>query len=174
MRLQSEGYLYIPLGGNRRERARTYTNLAVTMLLGGLWHGANGVVAAVTRTLGARLKLPRVAGWALTCAFVCLGWIFFRARSFPAAFLMVRKVVWLDRGGVEYIYSPLLMLPPLVWLPVTLWGRRRAGGAERGRRTSRRRRVSNGSTGAAPLPCDPTRSAGCTCVSRRRVSRVGW
>jgi alginate O-acetyltransferase complex protein AlgI len=98
-------YLYVPLGGNRKGSARTYVNLMVTMLLGGLWHGANwtfvvwgglhGVGLATTRAFQrfrARHGAPRprsplgsFVNAFLTFHFVCLGWIFFRADTFRGA-----------------------------------------------------------------------------------------
>jgi alginate O-acetyltransferase complex protein AlgI len=100
-------YLYIPLGGNRSGRARRYVNLMVTMLLGGLWHGAgwtfvvwgglHGMYLIVNHAwqgLAARLKLHsssasrsfwRFAGAALTFVAVVVGWVFFRAHSLDAA-----------------------------------------------------------------------------------------
>jgi alginate O-acetyltransferase complex protein AlgI len=139
-------YLYIPLGGNRHGRARTYANLMITMLLGGLWHGANwtfvvwgllhGAGLAISRAVGGRVKLPRVACWVLTYSFVCLTWIFFRARSFPVAALVLRKVLWLEPDGVAYVYSPLLLLLPLViaghWLGALARQRERSAGDEIG------------------------------------------
>ena len=94
-------YLYIPLGGNRKGRRRTYINLMLTMLLGGLWHGASGrfvlwgalhgVGLALHKWLMSRTKSPafgkdmrlwqRVLGIIFTFNFVCLGWILFRADS---------------------------------------------------------------------------------------------
>lgn len=103
-------YLYIPLGGNRRGRARGYANLAATMLLGGLWHGAawtfvvwgglHGAGLAFERWRAdvARQRPPRpeptpaqrrrraVGAWFVTFHFVCLCWVFFRATSFSNAF----------------------------------------------------------------------------------------
>ena len=85
-------YLYIPLGGNRKGPRRTYINLALTMLLGGLWHGAawtflawgayQGAWLAFERWLGKRslyAALPRPARIALTFVIVLGGWVFFRA-----------------------------------------------------------------------------------------------
>lgn len=95
-------YLYISLGGNRKGRFRTYVNLVVTMLLGGLWHGAaprfvlwggfHGLLLALHKFLmrlfprmkatGADMKRGwRIAGIFVTFHLVCLGWIFFRARD---------------------------------------------------------------------------------------------
>lgn len=91
-------YLYIPLGGSRLGKVRTYVNLFLTMLLGGLWHGANwtfvlwgawhGGILAVERALGvqADLAAPRIAGRvAFTLILVMLGWVLFRAADLGSA-----------------------------------------------------------------------------------------
>jgi D-alanyl-lipoteichoic acid acyltransferase DltB (MBOAT superfamily) len=87
-------YLYIPLGGNRHGRWKTYRNLMLTMLLGGLWHGANwnfliwggyhGTLLAVERAAGRKRKpLPWTGPVraALTFCFASIGWVFFRAAD---------------------------------------------------------------------------------------------
>lgn len=125
-------YLYIPLGGNRKGKFRTYVNLFVTMFLGGLWHGANwtfvvwgclhGLGLAVHKAWTSRSKgrrsIPggRFFGWVATYVFVCICWIFFRAASFQDAWIILRKILWIDRTGIEWVYSPLLVLVPLVIL----------------------------------------------------------
>lgn len=103
-------YLYIPLGGNRKGKYRTYINLMITMLIGGLWHGANwkfifwgglhGIGLAVhklwtTLTKGIFKPNPvgKVVGWFLTLHFVMFLWIFFRAQSFDSALLMLNQIV---------------------------------------------------------------------------------
>jgi D-alanyl-lipoteichoic acid acyltransferase DltB (MBOAT superfamily) len=88
-------YLYVPLGGNRRDEPRTYLNLGITMLLAGIWHGAalnfllwgcwHGLGLAVnhawaTRSRG-RWHIPAWCGWGLTMLFVLYGWLLFRALS---------------------------------------------------------------------------------------------
>jgi alginate O-acetyltransferase complex protein AlgI len=94
-------YLYIPLGGNRKGERRTYCNLLATMLLGGLWHGANWTFVIWGGLHGGALALERVWGnrstwrakgslgiWfqrTLVFQFVCFSWIFFRAESFSKA-----------------------------------------------------------------------------------------
>ena len=89
-------YLYIPLGGNRRGEARRIANLMITMLLGGLWHGAawrfvlwGGLHGAFLVVHGwfrrAGLRLPAAVSWALTLLCVVLAWVPFRATSFNAA-----------------------------------------------------------------------------------------
>jgi len=98
-------YLYVPLGGNRKGEVRTYVNLMLTMLLGGLWHGASwtfvvwggihGAALAVTRMYTewrGRLDVPKrssplVHALAVFGTFhlVCVAWIFFRAETFAKA-----------------------------------------------------------------------------------------
>lgn len=94
-------YLYIPLGGNRKGGGRTYVNLAATMLLGGLWHGANWTFVVWGAIHGGGLALERlltggkpgdgsnfVSRWALRILvfhIVCLTWVFFRAQNIGQA-----------------------------------------------------------------------------------------
>lgn len=92
-------YLYISLGGNRKGRGRTYVNLMLTMLLGGLWHGASwnfviwgglhGVYLALERAFLLRWSWWQGKSWPMhmlrvmvTFQLVCFAWIFFRAHSF--------------------------------------------------------------------------------------------
>ena len=115
-------YLYIPLGGNRLGRARTYLNLAATMLLGGLWHGANWTFVAWGAWHGIGLALdkarmerfgdrPRntlgeLLGWAATFLFVMVGWVFFRAKDFATAGTVLRKMAFLEPAGSHWIQLP--------------------------------------------------------------------
>ena len=121
-------YLYIPLGGNQKGHLRTYFNLMITMLLGGLWHGANwtfviwgimhGTALAANKfwaeKMGDRIRLPKLISWAATYAFVCICWIFFRAPDFHTASVILRKITFLDRGGVNYFFLPLVLALPVV------------------------------------------------------------
>lgn len=94
-------YLYIPLGGNRHGRARTYLNLMLTMLLGGLWHGASfnfifwggwhGLLLALERLTG--LDRPRWYRTPLTFLLVLHGWVLFRAATFADS-LYVFEHLW--------------------------------------------------------------------------------
>ncbi len=90
--------LYIPLGGNRRGEARTYFNLGITMLLGGLWHGASWNFIIWGGIHGAMLGFERLQGkdsWyrrfrpplkvALTFVILLFTWVFFRAKDLSAA-----------------------------------------------------------------------------------------
>jgi alginate O-acetyltransferase complex protein AlgI len=94
-------YVYIPLGGNRKGGLKTYRNLLLTMLIGGLWHGAgwtfvvwgglHGIGLAVGRYRRRHGEFASPTGLALwrarflTFQFVCLAWVFFRADSFTTA-----------------------------------------------------------------------------------------
>ncbi len=89
-------YLYIPLGGSRQGAGRTYGNLLATMLIGGLWHGAQWTFVAWGGWHGALLAvhrlwrrqggaMPWLPGHALTLLAVVLGWVLFRAESFAGA-----------------------------------------------------------------------------------------
>jgi alginate O-acetyltransferase complex protein AlgI len=110
-------YLYIPLGGNRRGPVQTYRNLIITMLLGGLWHGANWKFVIWGALHGLYLVLQRVFGgpweWLrrtlrvpmrvnnaflmlLVFALTCFAWIFFRANSTADAFFIIRRIASLE------------------------------------------------------------------------------
>ena len=117
-------YLYISLGGNRKGRWRTYLNLMITMLLGGLWHGASwrfvlwggihGVALAVhklTMSLfpgfkaqGQDMPSPwrRVLGVLVTFHVVCFSWIFFRADSMEVAWAVLRQIFSRFNGHIFF------------------------------------------------------------------------
>lgn len=90
-------YLYIPLGGNRKGKTRRYFNLMLTMLLGGLWHGANWTFAVWGGLHGLYLvaahawkrlspwRMPRMLGVCITFIAVLFAWIFFRMPDFNSA-----------------------------------------------------------------------------------------
>ena len=106
-------YLYISLGGNRKGKIRTYINLMLTMLLGGLWHGAavrfvlwgalHGVALAVHKAWmsiipwakpeGKQMNIIlRLGGWFFTFNLVCLGWLLFRAEDMQTVHLMLYQI----------------------------------------------------------------------------------
>ncbi len=100
-------YLYISLGGNRKGKIRTYFNLFMTMLLGGLWHGASwkfvvwgvlhGLALVVEKFFGQFIKLPknvfvRTIQVILTFHFVVFCWLFFRAKDFTTAFQIADNI----------------------------------------------------------------------------------
>jgi D-alanyl-lipoteichoic acid acyltransferase DltB (MBOAT superfamily) len=103
-------YLYIPLGGNRKGKFRTIINLMITMLLGGLWHGASmrfvvwgglhGIALAFNKILNfmfgdrtARGRIRSAVSVFLTFQFVSFCWIFFRAQDLQTVTLMLRQII---------------------------------------------------------------------------------
>ena len=104
-------YLYISLGGNRKGKVRTYINLCLTMLLGGLWHGASwnfviwggfhGIALAAQKFWRNLLHKPKTAtskgirkffAVLITFNFVCFCWIFFRNTTFEASVVMLKQI----------------------------------------------------------------------------------
>ncbi len=131
-------YLYIPLGGNRQRLARTLMALAVTMLLGGLWHGAAWTFVAWGGLHGAylavyhlwrrgRWRLPRPVAWALTFTAVVFAWVLFRADSFAAAWHL-----WGAMLGLHGVDLPNTLRPMLGFLgEAVVWSMpRQANGLE--------------------------------------------
>ncbi len=119
-------YLYISLGGNRKGKFRTYINLMITMLLGGLWHGASlkfvlwgglhGIALAVHKVIAEikPFKLPSFAqnigaaiGVLLTFHFVCFCWIFFRAGTLEVSGQMIEQILYNFRPELffEFLYG---------------------------------------------------------------------
>lgn len=127
-------YLYIPLGGNRGSSLLTYRNLSLTMLLGGLWHGAawtfiawgafHGAILVLYRVADIDRRLEAVSGAARPVAMVAagvvmfilamIGWVFFRATSFGDAFHILTHMwvpAWSESYGHVFFYvTPLLLL----------------------------------------------------------------
>lgn len=112
-------YLYIPLGGNRHGNVKTYRNLLLTMVLGGLWHGANwtfilwgvwhGGIMAIERALGAKGRptvYPSMIALPLTFILVVIGWVMFRAPNVGVAFDMYQGMLGL---------SGIAIRPEIMW-----------------------------------------------------------
>jgi alginate O-acetyltransferase complex protein AlgI len=95
-------FVYIPLGGSRGTRLMTYRNLMITMLLGGLWHGAawtfvlwggyNGAGLVIEHALGGRVRFPGWLRWLVTFHLVVLGWVMFRAESLSATWAFLSRL----------------------------------------------------------------------------------
>ncbi len=107
-------YLYIPLGGSRRGPVRTCVNLAIVMVLGGLWHGASltfvlwgawhGLLLVLERIRGeasAGRRLPRPLAVALTMILVSAGWVMFRAPNLTVALGMYAGMIGVNGGGLS-------------------------------------------------------------------------
>lgn len=119
-------YLYIALGGNRKGKVRQYVNLMLTMLIGGLWHGASfnfivwggmhGIALALDKMrMSVAKRLPawmngwpgfrRVIGVIITFHFVCFCWIFFKASSFHDAGVIITQIFTNFNGSA---WEPML------------------------------------------------------------------
>lgn len=144
-------YLYIPLGGNRKGKLRTNINLMITMLLGGLWHGANlrfiiwGGIHGFALIIDKRLqkffksahknKLHNILGIIITFNIVCFAWIFFRAENTETAIHLLKQIF--SRFGSDSIaaiassytkvFAVIIIGYVAHWLPysITEWVRGR-------------------------------------------------
>ena len=120
-------YLYVPLGGNRKGPARRYLNLFLTMLLGGLWHGAawtfviwgalHGFFLMVNHLWNAKVRrnakpgvVGRVLGWLLTFVCVMIAWVVFRAESMSAATAIYKGMLGMN-GMTQSIFSEFGSIP---------------------------------------------------------------
>lgn len=142
-------YLYIPLGGNRKGNARTYINQLITMLLGGLWHGASWNFVLWGGLHGAALcvhkwhikhfpscpprrtftaTLSTVAANIANNIFVCFCWLFFRADTFITAREIITGIVTWQKGIIQ-LYAWVLIAIVLV-IAGTLWAILKQRGAE--------------------------------------------
>ncbi len=138
-------YLYIPLGGNRKGNVRTYVNLALVMLLGGLWHGASinfviwgaihGVMLGLERAQGKDSpyrKLPAAGRMAITYVLVLFTWVFFRAADLSASMAYIKSMLGMGEanpsadllGGVlyqPYYYLTMILGAVVVWFGPQTW-----------------------------------------------------
>lgn len=115
-------YLYIPLGGNRHGQIRRYANLLITMLLGGLWHGAgwtfviwgglHGLFLVINhwwRKLS--ISIPQMIAWIITFIAVVISWVFFRANSLNDATKIVKAMMQLTEVR---LFNQLDSMPYLI------------------------------------------------------------
>lgn len=112
-------YLYIPLGGNRKSKSRTYMNLWICFLISGLWHGANwtfviwggyhGMFLVFDRMfwLRASKNFPRPINVFITFVLIMIGWVFFRSDSIHYAMIYIKKMLILDE--VRYDLPTLIL-----------------------------------------------------------------
>ena len=134
-------YLYIPLGGNRHGITRMYAALMITMLLGGLWHGAawtfivwgglHGIYLILERLQKQYLpfKITKWNGIFLAfITFTCVNitWVFFRAREFETAWSMIKSMFYLNPEGAEILptFQIIQVLTVVTLLFLTHWGMR--------------------------------------------------
>jgi D-alanyl-lipoteichoic acid acyltransferase DltB (MBOAT superfamily) len=115
-------YIYIPLGGNRKGNLKTYWNLLVTFLIGGIWHGAgwtflfwgflHGVALIINhmwRSLN--MQLPKILAWFITFNFVNIAWVFFRAKDWESAIKVLHSMF-----DLTSIFTPAKMSLHVDWL----------------------------------------------------------
>jgi alginate O-acetyltransferase complex protein AlgI len=138
-------YVYIPLGGNRQGEVRTYANLMLTMLLGGLWHGASwnfviwggihGGMLALERTRQRQslyAMLPKAIRIGITFLIVTLSWVFFRAADLPAAITYLSSMFGFGRPDPEsllvsgiiydrYLIFSWVLAAVVVWVAPQTW-----------------------------------------------------
>lgn len=121
-------YIYIPLGGNRKGTIRTYVNNFLTMLIGGLWHGADwkfvfwgamhGVGLAIHKAFKPILnKIPNVwpvkaISWLITITIVSLLWVFFRADSWTDSLAIIQNIF----TNFRYDYIPVFLSVRYIWV----------------------------------------------------------
>ena len=140
-------YVYIPLGGNRHGAFNTYRNLLLTMLLGGLWHGAawtfvawgalHGLYLIGIRLMGhiwpfqqqaadGQFSGQRLLGMAITFPLIMLTWVFFRAPGLSASIEFIRHAAELRQMGMWATVWPAMLAPLLLVLLIDIpqfWGR---------------------------------------------------
>ena len=130
-------YIYISLGGNRKGKVRQYFNLILTMLLGGLWHGASlnfiawggmhGVALAAHKVFSTGVlkhkrdykskSIRRIFGVFITFNFVCFTWLFFRNTSFDTSIVMLNRIIYEFHpelflqliDGYKYVFALMLL-----------------------------------------------------------------
>ncbi|GER80390.1 D-alanyl-lipoteichoic acid acyltransferase DltB [Candidatus Denitrolinea symbiosum] len=122
-------YLYIPLGGNRKGKVRTYLNLMVTMLLGGLWHGASWNFVVWGGLHGIYLATERLLGWShaksearpfnwikalFIFVLVSVTWVFFRSSSWQTTEIVLSKLFFISTSGVHWQHAPALAFVPII------------------------------------------------------------
>ena len=104
-------YVYIPLGGNRKGKWRTYLNVFVVFLLSGIWHGAqwtfvlwgvmHGILMVFERMLGQKMeRIPWLIRRIYTFGFVSFAWIFFRAESIRQGLAICKRILLGEGGGL--------------------------------------------------------------------------
>ncbi len=126
-------YVYIPLGGNRKGKARTYLNLTIVFLLTGVWHGAgvtfilwglyHGLFSVLERLgLGRALKKIGPLGFLYAFIVVVFGWVLFRVEDLPAALQLMGRMLTPWRYTAtslhlyDYVSRHMLMLLPAAFL----------------------------------------------------------
>ena len=116
-------YLYIPLGGNRKGKLRTYMNVLIIFAFSGLWHGAglnfiiwgllHGIASVIERRWKFMDKLHVSLQWMYTFAFVNITWLFFRSGTISQALHIIRNILRCDFSGILQGTLSTLILPEI-------------------------------------------------------------
>lgn len=116
-------YLYIPLGGNRRGKMRRYSNLMITMVLGGLWHGASWtfilwgglhgiylIINHLWRILfkNSNFKLSPFFSWMITFLVIVVSWVPFRSESFSSSYSMLNSMIGANGFSLPVTFKNIL------------------------------------------------------------------
>lgn len=116
-------YVYIPLGGNRKGKGRTYGNVMLVFLLSGFWHGANwtfllwgllhGLGSVFCRVFHGKIRLPKPLRWLITFLFVNCTWVIFRASSVLDALRLYKRLLFGGWGPVSPEFSQCFLFEPV-------------------------------------------------------------
>lgn len=120
-------YIYIPLGGNRKGKFKTYRNIMIVFLVSGLWHGANwtfiiwgllhGLFSVFTRIFKKYFdKLNPIINWIITFSFINITWIFFRADNIKQALIIINRVFQFIFGPIPFEIKEAFEIPGFTFL----------------------------------------------------------
>ncbi|MFZ5805752.1 MAG: MBOAT family O-acyltransferase [Verrucomicrobiota bacterium] len=125
-------YLYIPLGGNRRGKLRTYFNLMITMLLGGLWHGASwgfvlwgglhGAGLMINKIFSPKITVTNefhwkhIPAWLMTFLFITLCWVLFRFPDLNSSSFVFQRLFLGSGLAIRWIYTPMFIIFAMVFV----------------------------------------------------------
>lgn len=120
-------YIYIPLGGNRKGKYRTYVNTMIVYFFSGLWHGANwtflvwGILHGLACVLESHFKdkIDKIhygLRWIATFIFINITWVYFRADSIASANKLLSKLFFIDIGSIPQEMLNAFDLPELMWM----------------------------------------------------------
>lgn len=115
-------YIYIPLGGNKKGKTRTYINTLIVFLISGIWHGANwtfilwgvihGLGSVTDRMIHSRYsKLPKIFQWLITFIFINILWLLFRSETISDWFLIIKNIVFLKNMAISEELINCFILP---------------------------------------------------------------
>ncbi|MEO1050713.1 MAG: MBOAT family protein [Bacteroidota bacterium] len=127
-------YIYIPLGGNRNGELKTLTNLMITFIIGGIWHGAGWTFVFWGFMHGAGLiihrlwqksgvKMPSILALFITFNFVNVAWVFFRATSWQDAINVLHAMIGMNAASGLTVISDFYSLPILILGVILLFGK---------------------------------------------------